>query len=252
LLAALLLMPPDCGAAEGDRDITGVGYEFAHWLGSGLYRIGDRDVWNILLPFAWELREPAQDHPGMRVLLPVTIGWLDTAGIRRDNLRTLTFVPGLELRFQPTPGWSLRPFAQAGVGGDFSNGENGWVYAGGIKSRFETRLDDYTLILGNALVAAGWLAAAIASPVLLRSPWKRFVGWIALFLAVLVPWLGKSPSKIAIGNRSGPGRVGWISAGASSTFTTSATSTTAPTKALRNAGRPAKSCCWTPSASRTG
>jgi hypothetical protein len=155
LLAALLLMPFEGGAAEGDRDTTAVGYEFAHWLGSGLYRIGDRDAWNIVLPFDWELREPAQDRPGMRVLLPVTIGWLDNAGIRSDNLRTLTFVPGLELRFQPVPDWSLRPFAQAGVGGDISTGENGWVYAGGIKSRFETRVDDYTLILGNALVAAG-------------------------------------------------------------------------------------------------
>jgi hypothetical protein len=155
LLAALLLMPFDGVAAEADGDTTAAGYEFAYWLGSGLYRIGGRDVWNIVLPFDWGLREPADRRPGMRLLLPVTVGWLDTADLRSDNLQTLTFVPGLEIQFQPTAHWSLRPFAQAGIGKDLSRGENAWIYAGGIRSRFENRLDDYTLILGNALVAAG-------------------------------------------------------------------------------------------------
>jgi hypothetical protein len=48
---------------------------------------------------------------------------------------------------------------------------------------------------GNAWLAAGWLAAAIGVLVLLRAPWKRFFLWSALFLAVLVPWLGKAPSN---------------------------------------------------------
>jgi hypothetical protein len=48
---------------------------------------------------------------------------------------------------------------------------------------------------GNAWLAAGWLAAAIASQALMRTPSKRFLVWLALFLAVLVPWLGKSPSN---------------------------------------------------------
>jgi hypothetical protein len=48
---------------------------------------------------------------------------------------------------------------------------------------------------GNGWLAAGWLAAAIACLVLLRTPWKRFLVWFALFLAVLVPWLGKGPSN---------------------------------------------------------
>ena len=40
---------------------------------------------------------------------------------------------------------------------------------------------------GNGWLAAAWMAAAIACLALLRTPWKRFLVWFALFLAVLVP-----------------------------------------------------------------
>jgi hypothetical protein len=48
---------------------------------------------------------------------------------------------------------------------------------------------------GNAWLAAGWLAAATGCLAFIRTPWKRFLAWFALFLTVLVPWLGKSPSN---------------------------------------------------------
>jgi hypothetical protein len=48
---------------------------------------------------------------------------------------------------------------------------------------------------GNAWLAVGWLTAAIACLLLIRAPWKRFLVWFALFLAVLAPWLGKSLSN---------------------------------------------------------
>lgn len=155
LFAVVLSMPVAGNAGEGRRDTTAISYEFAHWFGSGLYRVDDRDVWNILIPLKKELREPADGRVGMTLLLPVTIGWLETGTLRADSFQTFTFAPGLELRFQPTPQWSLRPFVQVGVGGDLASGENGWVYAGGVTSRFETKLQDFTLMLGNAVILAG-------------------------------------------------------------------------------------------------
>jgi hypothetical protein len=48
---------------------------------------------------------------------------------------------------------------------------------------------------GNAWLAVGWLAVTIGCLALIRAPWKRFLVWLVLFLAVLVPWLGKHPSN---------------------------------------------------------
>jgi hypothetical protein len=153
LLTCLLLAAPGAPADE-PRQIP-VGYEFATWLGTGLYRIGDRDVWVLSLPFKYELLEATERRMGARVLLPVSIGWLNTRAFDTDDLQTATFIPGLELTFKPKPWWTLRAFAQTGIGRDFSNDDSAWVYAGGVRSRAELSRGDYRFALGTALVAAG-------------------------------------------------------------------------------------------------
>jgi len=47
---------------------------------------------------------------------------------------------------------------------------------------------------GNAWLALGWLAIAMACLLLIRAPGRRFAVWLVLCLVVLVPWLGKQPS----------------------------------------------------------
>ncbi len=155
LLAAWLLLFASGGALAAEARQIPVGYEFATWLGTGLYSIGDKDVWILNLPLKYELIEATERRMGARVLLPVTIGWLDTRAFNSDDLQTATFIPGLELTFKPTRWWALRAFAQTGIGRDFSNDDSAWVYAGGVKSRMELVRGKYTFALGNALVAAG-------------------------------------------------------------------------------------------------
>ena len=48
---------------------------------------------------------------------------------------------------------------------------------------------------GNAWLAAGWTIIAVAVLVIIRTPWKRNLLWLTCVLAVLVPWLNKSPSN---------------------------------------------------------
>lgn len=48
---------------------------------------------------------------------------------------------------------------------------------------------------GNAWLAAAWVIVAVACLVVIRTPWKRTLLWLICFLAVLFPWLNKSPSN---------------------------------------------------------
>lgn len=152
LTLSMLLAPIDLDAND---DSIPIGYEFATWLGTGLYRISGRDVWILGLPLRYELRDPDEEALGLHLLLPVSVGWLDARGFDTDDFETATFIPGLELIYRPTPWWTVRPFVQTGIGHDFNSHDSAWIYAGGVRSRMETRVGDYTLALGNAVVAAG-------------------------------------------------------------------------------------------------
>jgi len=48
---------------------------------------------------------------------------------------------------------------------------------------------------GNAWLAAGWVIVAVAFFVVIQTPWKRTLLWLTCILAVLLPWLSKSPSN---------------------------------------------------------
>lgn len=95
-------------------------YSFAHELGSGVYETGGRMMQIYRLPFGWRYRETGSGAPGITLLLPVTLGFLDfnPAGIVHDGLPegvdSLSFVPGIGLEFLRGT-WRIMPFAKTGV-----------------------------------------------------------------------------------------------------------------------------------------
>lgn len=153
--AVILVQAGFYGSANGRGDQVQVGYEYATWLGTGGFRVGARDVFILNLPFHKRLRQSSEDRFGLRILLPVTVGWLDKGALVSEDLQTLTFVPGVELDFQVVPRWHLKPFAQLGLGKDFSNGDTAYIGAAGVKSKYSLTHGDYSFTLGNALVVAG-------------------------------------------------------------------------------------------------
>lgn len=155
LAAALLVQAGFCGSAIGGNDQAQIDYEYATWLGTGGFRVGGRDVFILSLPFHKRLRESSEDRPGLSLLLPVSVGWLDKGTLVSEDLQTFTFVPGVELDFQVVPQWHLKPFAQLGLGKDFSNGDTAYIGAAGVKSKYSLTHGDYSFALGNALVVAG-------------------------------------------------------------------------------------------------
>lgn len=106
-------------AVRGDRRFTS--YAYAHELGSGIYDFDGRTLQVYRLPFSKRLREPQATRPGLRLTLPLTLGFLDFEP--RDVIETglpqqidsISFVPGIEFEFALERGWSVLPYAKLGA-----------------------------------------------------------------------------------------------------------------------------------------
>ncbi len=162
-----------------------VNWYYAATFGTGVYTSGDRTVAVLQLPLSYTLREPEENHWGLRVTLPVTIGFYDydfndifNQGLP-DGLSTISFVPGLELEKQITSRWRLKPYVSAGVGSELGGGEYAWIYDVGLRSRFvlgEDKGVEFALV--NRLSLAGYAVHNGSSEPL---------GYLAVGLDIVVP-----------------------------------------------------------------
>ena len=98
--------PPVYAADAATRaDLRFTNYAFAHEFGSGVYDFNGRTLQVYGLPFGWTAVEPGQDQAGLRLRLPVTLGFLDfhaadviETGLP-DRVDSVSFVPGVEFAF---------------------------------------------------------------------------------------------------------------------------------------------------------
>jgi hypothetical protein len=110
-------------ATRADQRFTS--YAYAHEFGSGVYDFSGRTLQVYGLPLGWTLLQRDEDHPGLRLRLPVTLGFLDfrssdviETGLP-DQVDSVSFVPGVELEFLMADHWRLLPYLQ--VGKSFAN-----------------------------------------------------------------------------------------------------------------------------------
>jgi hypothetical protein len=139
LLIAVLAVP-DRASAQAPLSASEeqlVNYAFATQLGSGVYDVSGRTLQIYRLPFGHTFTQPSGTRPGIRLTLPLTIGFADfkprdvlDTGLPTD-LDTLSFVPGIELDFALTPRWHLLPFAEAGRTWDLGGDSDATVYSFG-------------------------------------------------------------------------------------------------------------------------
>jgi len=135
-----------------------VNYAFATRLGSGIYQVDGRTVQVYRLPFSWTPRRETPDHFGVRLTLPVTIGFFDfqprdvvESGVPQ-HLDTLSFVPGLELRFPVRDNWLLMPYVEAGMAADRTGETRAYVYTAGVRSVADFTSGRFRLTLGDDAV----------------------------------------------------------------------------------------------------
>jgi hypothetical protein len=159
-LIVALLASTTAARAEGVGDQENyINFAFATWIGSGVYRMRDRNLAVLRLPMSWEFREAEKGRPGYKVLFPVILG-SDKSDDFDDRVTTLSFVPGLEVSFMMRPRWLIKPYAQAGIGNDFANGSLphgnfAHIYGAGIKNLNWIDVNDYRVSFGLGGLLAG-------------------------------------------------------------------------------------------------
>jgi len=136
-------------------------FAFATQLGSGVYSVSGRTLQIYRLPFSRTLRASDDSGFGIELTLPVTFGFFDFElqdigdGDIPTDVDALSFVPGLTLVFELQPGWTLEPYAEAGIARARDVDADSTVYAGGIRSLYAFEGKGFDWLLRNDLAFAG-------------------------------------------------------------------------------------------------
>lgn len=116
-------------ATPANFEDLSVSYIYAAVMGTGTYKIEDRRISMLRLPFAFTQREVSEEQAGLKWDVPVVLGydalnyedWLSR--LVEDQLMTLTVLPGFEYQQPLSKTWVLKPFVNLGAGYDFSREE---------------------------------------------------------------------------------------------------------------------------------
>ncbi|MBT8371556.1 MAG: hypothetical protein HKO68_03540 [Desulfobacterales bacterium] len=146
-------------AGEDEGDL--LNYSFAVWLGSGVYKVSDADKRLAVLrvPLGYTLRDakdyslPLYDRIGFKLLMPAVLAYQNETESNTD-FGAGAFVPGLEVQIPVLKYWTLKPFAQFGVGKDTGGGDFNYVYGGGIGSLIRIPWHKFVFSIGNSVVLA--------------------------------------------------------------------------------------------------
>lgn len=164
LLCALLLSPTAETRAE-EVEFDPLNFAFAAYLGSGIYKSGDRTIYILRVPISYPIRS-RQDHPwGARLQILTTFGFYDLAlNLEEfeipDRFNSASILAGPEFSVPIKSNWRLMPFAHLGPARDFSDGDWVLVFGIGSRSRAEFPAGGVNYILWNKLLYGRNLASA--------------------------------------------------------------------------------------------
>jgi len=129
---------------------TSINYAYATWIGSGVYKVADRRIYVLRVPFGMSLIEQEGKRWGLDLLLPATVG-MDQFTEEDENIASVSFVPGVEGIYQVMDDWWLKPYGQVGIGYDFTYHQETLVWGYGIKSLAVFPYKKVLFELGNSL-----------------------------------------------------------------------------------------------------
>lgn len=165
-IAILLMRVVVTSALAQDEILVDVvpNYMYSAVLGSGFYQVEDATLTMVRIPFSTTLREDSVEQVGVKLLLPVTVGYvsLDPGDIIDrwipTELGTLSFIPGVEYRYMVSEELLLKPFAQLGGGYDFKNDILSGLIIGGGRALWTRQVtSEWQIQLGSSLQwTAGW------------------------------------------------------------------------------------------------
>ncbi len=158
----LLICPPLQATVPTLQQEELPNYAFAPFIGSGIYATQNRTVTVFNIPLSYNLRSIEDDDWGLEIAAPLTIGLFnfDFGDFEipdlREQLGTLSFVPGLHFHLPVSKQWILTPFVDLGVGKASSGSDFAWIYSIGIESRYYFDWRSFDLLLGNRFRYAGY------------------------------------------------------------------------------------------------
>ena len=134
---------------------------YASVFGTGYYKIGEESVAVVRLPFAYTLREPSEEHWGIKLTFPVAAAFarFDLQDFDLGNVSTagLSVLPGIEAQIPVGKRWTVKPFANVGMGRDFQHDTNALIYSVGVSSIYQRPINDNVLsAVGAKLTYAGY------------------------------------------------------------------------------------------------
>lgn len=145
------------GAQPGDRP-DAVQAQFAYLADSGFggFSVSGRSVQVYRIPFSYPLRPLEERRWGLKLTLPVSFGVHNLKAIvgeevqPLERLRTMTFVPGVELQLPVGGEILIKPFAEAGFGRETeASGATVYLYSAGVKTLTTRRRDGIAVSLGT-------------------------------------------------------------------------------------------------------
>src|SRR5688572_7509698 len=148
-------------APDNPDDTRFASYTFAAELGSGIYQVSDRTIQVYRLPLMYEWRAASAERPGVRLMLPVTVGFFDFEpedvlenGIP-TSIDTLSFLPGIELDYVRNEHWHVFPYVK--LGGSFASSTevDAILYGAGVRSELRWARNEWEGFLHSVLAHAG-------------------------------------------------------------------------------------------------
>ena len=106
-----------------DPDALAVSYVYAAVMGTGTYKIEDRRISMLRIPFAFTQRKMTEDQAGFKWYIPVVLGYDSlnyddwVSRLIDDKLVTLTILPGFEYQKPLGDTWVLKPYVNIKHGG---------------------------------------------------------------------------------------------------------------------------------------
>ena len=151
------LVPPE--------ELEGIpNHSYAVFVGTGYYRLDDRRLLALSMPFSWQIRDPEAEprRLGVKLLLPMALGITnfekvsDFPDLDIDDLATFSFVPGVQIDYPVTTEWTVKPFAQAGLGWDLQSSGSTFVWGGGLRTHYRPEIGETSpWTFGGEYLAAG-------------------------------------------------------------------------------------------------
>ncbi len=158
LVATCVLSGP--ARAQVSSELDPLNYAFSAYLGSGIYRQGDRDVWIIRIPASFRVKKLRAERFGMKIRLHATFGFYDflpadlpVTGLP-DRIGTVTLMGGAQFDLPLGKNWVLSPFADFGAATDNETDDSSWIFGTGINSRAEWPWKRRKIVLWNQILYA--------------------------------------------------------------------------------------------------